>query len=561
VRSVGGPANGSQFGKACIVVPDQNGDGYRDLLVGATGFNQASGAVYCVSGAYLALGTGAQTLWSLTPLAAGSSFGAAIVDVGNVTGNSATDFVVGAPGYRFNPSSGITNGALVLVDGSTHAVAATIYGPNNTALGEQLVSVGDQNGDGKTEFATTVRALNLTSPSAVYVMHGAAFSGTMSVISTAHSVIDPGANEFGDALASGFDLDGDGLRDLAIGSPRMLGGNGQMRVVSADDAFTSIAAYSGTAGEHMGASLDASADYDGDGVVDIVVGAPNALGALGGEAGRVVVLSGGRLASNTPPFEIRSLTHPSAGTGGDPHFGAAVRACDDLNGDGIGDILVGAPDLLGTAGLQTVVKGNLSVFSGATFTRWTGINGGIFDHFGRAIAGTVGDLDGDGFKEFVASGTNGFATGYVACYRLFPVPPGTYCTGKQNSLGCTPLMSFSGSPHASSGTPFVATANNVINQKLGICFYGHAPAAEFFQGGFMCVASPTRRTPVQSSGGSLSGNDCTGTFSFDFNVLIASGIDPALVAGAEVFAQYWSRDTASPSTTSLSNALRFVINP
>jgi hypothetical protein len=72
---------------------------------------------------------------------------------------------------------------------------------------------------------------------------------------------------------------------------------------------------------------------------------------------------------------------------------------------------------------------------------------------------------------------------------------------------------------------------------------------------------PVVRTLVQSSGGATSGNDCSGTFSFDFNARIQSGIDPSLVTGREVFAQYWSRDPASPSTTSLSNALRFVINP
>jgi hypothetical protein len=77
----------------------------------------------------------------------------------------------------------------------------------------------------------------------------------------------------------------------------------------------------------------------------------------------------------------------------------------------------------------------------------------------------------------------------------------------------------------------------------------------------MCVASPTSRTPVQNSGGSTSGADCSGSYSFDFNAHTQSGLDPTLLAGAEVYAQYWSRDPASPSTTSLSNALRFLIHP
>jgi len=42
---------------------------------------------------------------------------------------------------------------------------------------------------------------------------------------------------------------------------------------------------------------------------------------------------------------------------------------------------------------------------------------------------------------------------------------------------------------------------------------------------------------VLNSGGSTSGADCTGTYSFDFNAHIASAVDPSLVAGAEVFAQ------------------------
>jgi hypothetical protein len=39
-----------------------------------------------------------------------------------------------------------------------------------------------------------------------------------------------------------------------------------------------------------------------------------------------------------------------------------------------------------------------------------------------------------------------------------------------------------------------------------------------------------------------------------FNARIASGVDPSLVAGAEIYAQYWSRDPASASHTGLSNS-------
>ena len=137
----------------------------------------------------------------------------------------------------------------------------------------------------------------------------------------------------------------------------------------------------------------------------------------------------------------------------------------------------------------------------------------------------------------------------------------TYCTAKTNSLGCVPSMSSSGLPSASAATPFAVTCANVINQKNGILFYSHQPAAIPFQGGLLCANPPTQRTPVQSSGGSASGSDCSGAFSFDFNAQIQGGIDATLTAGSEVFAQYWSRDPVSASTTSLSNALRFLVQP
>jgi hypothetical protein len=122
-------------------------------------------------------------------------------------------------------------------------------------------------------------------------------------------------------------------------------------------------------------------------------------------------------------------------------------------------------------------------------------------------------------------------------------------------------VSFSGLPSATSGQPFVISASDVLNQKSGLLYYSHAPAAAPFQGGTKCVASPSVRTIAQNSGGPSSGTSCSGAYSLDFNQHIASGADASLVAGADVYAQYWSRDPASPSTTSLSNGARFVIHP
>ncbi|MBL8802367.1 MAG: VCBS repeat-containing protein [Planctomycetes bacterium] len=137
----------------------------------------------------------------------------------------------------------------------------------------------------------------------------------------------------------------------------------------------------------------------------------------------------------------------------------------------------------------------------------------------------------------------------------------TYCSAKLNSQGCTPTVEALGTPSASVLAPFRIRARNVLNNKLGLLFYGFAPDAAPFQGGHLCVQQPLRRTPVQDSEGNLSPDDCSGLYSFDFNHHIRSGIDPLLGPGVAVYAQYWSRDPASPSTTGLTNAVSFVICP
>jgi hypothetical protein len=135
-----------------------------------------------------------------------------------------------------------------------------------------------------------------------------------------------------------------------------------------------------------------------------------------------------------------------------------------------------------------------------------------------------------------------------------------YCTAKTNSLGCAPQIGWSGCPSANSSAPFEITCSQTITNKAGLLFYGYAQAASPFQGGTLCVQPPTLRTPVQNSGGTAP-DTCAGQYSFDMNAWIQSGADSNLVAGATAYAQYWMRDPGSPSTTGLSNALAFTVNP
>ncbi|MCE9593887.1 MAG: matrixin family metalloprotease [Planctomycetes bacterium] len=141
-------------------------------------------------------------------------------------------------------------------------------------------------------------------------------------------------------------------------------------------------------------------------------------------------------------------------------------------------------------------------------------------------------------------------------------PPTVYCTAKVNSQLCVPVIGYVGNP-TFTGSPFDVTGAEFLNKKFGLLFYGTQPFGAAFQGGHLCVKSPTKRTPPQSSGGSTTGDDCTGFYTVDFNALIQAGTNPNLISGAFVYCQWWSRDPLDFTGfgTSLSDALSFQICP
>jgi len=162
------------------------------------------------------------------------------------------------------------------------------------------------------------------------------------------------------------------------------------------------------------------------------------------------------------------------------------------------------------------------------------------------LNGTSTDLDGDGVPD--------------ECGCQGGTPPASYCTAKTNSQGCLPAIAATGVASAGGGQPFPITASQVINNTVGILIYGYQPAAIPFQGGTLCIGGAIKRTPGQASGGSATGTDCTGSFSFDFNAYIQTGTDPLLaVPGQQVNAQYWSRDVAASFGSSLTDALEFAV--
>ena len=206
---------------------------------------------------------------------------------------------------------------------------------------------------------------------------------------------------------------------------------------------------------------------------------------------------------------------------------------------------------LATDAQGRVIVGNGAFASGAVHV----LNADLTPRWSIAVsnvnigAPAIGE---DGTLVIAGVGTN--VRAYRAAY--------SYCTAKINSAGCAPSISASGQPRASGAAPFHVAVASLLNNQLGVLFYSTSAAASVpFQGGILCLQAPVARTLPTSSLGSPTESDCTGSYLSDFNAWIAGGGDPALVAGAHVWAQHWSRDPGVATGTGLSDALAFTIAP
>jgi len=150
-------------------------------------------------------------------------------------------------------------------------------------------------------------------------------------------------------------------------------------------------------------------------------------------------------------------------------------------------------------------------------------------------------------------------TVHAGPFEVTDSPWSTYCTAKVNSEGCLPALSASGSANLS-GSTLTVQADQLLNDKNGLLFWGRAPKPGPFYGGTLCVKAPIVRTTMQSTGGSLPpAADCSGTLTWDFTpaYLGAQGV----AAGETLYCQVWTRDSGVPSGTNLTGGLSFAVCP
>ena len=205
---------------------------------------------------------------------------------------------------------------------------------------------------------------------------------------------------FGSSVASAGDVNGDSYGDVIVGAyGSNEGGNdaGKAYVylgsasglrTSASWTVTGEAAY-----DYFGKYVTSAGDVNGDGYGDMILGAHgNDIG--GNNAGKAYVYLGSASGLHT----FASWT--AIGEVSVDHFGKSVASAGDVNGDGYGDVIVGAHgnDDGGFDGGKAYVY--LGSASGLTFASWTATGEAAYDYFGSAIA-SAGDVNGDGYADIV----------------------------------------------------------------------------------------------------------------------------------------------------------------
>ena len=330
--------------------------------------------------------------------------------------------------------------------------------------GISVSSAGDVNGDGFADMIVGARGGDDRAINAgeAYVVFGGA-GGFGSVDGTGRSVIDltslSSANGFiirgdvaydeaGWSVSSAGDVNGDGFADLIVGVPYGNDGGadaGEAYVVfgkssgfgtvdGAGRSFIDLATLSPTAGfiiqgdragDQAGWSVSSAGDVNGDGFADLIVGAR--LGDDGGyNAGEAYVVFGkasGIGTVNGTGRAVIDLTALSASAGFiiqgdalDDSAGRSVSSAGDVNGDGFGDLIVGAPfgdDGGNNAGEAYVVFGKASGFGSVVdLTTLAPADGFIVqgdesvDITGFSVS-SAGDVNGDGFADLILGATGG----------------------------------------------------------------------------------------------------------------------------------------------------------
>ena len=414
-----GDTGDASFG-AALAVADADGDGLDDAAVVQLADGGTStgglGFVGIYEGATLASGSATSASADAMVLS-GALDGpiGAVAWLPDMDGDGAMELLVGVP----DAARGA--GAVALVTSAEYAMnpafdeAARLVegGADETGVGEVVALLGDLDGDGVDEFG--VGSPDNGDVGGAWVFLGsdfaAATTATTRDAATAWSGAPDSGSEVGAAMVALGDIDGDGYDDYALGDPGRPDGAGTVALIlggtlaptgdPTTDGWMTIEGNSD--GDALGRAL-AAGDIDGDGALDLVIGAPYE----STQAGEVhVVLHDAFAAGGFTVDDVATVSYV-----GDTNFGrggTAVATGGDVDGDGQDDLLVGGP---GESAAGSYAGNVWLVISGETGNRALAnadaalVGTAVDDQAGTAVG--LGDVDGDGLADllFTAPGAD-----------------------------------------------------------------------------------------------------------------------------------------------------------
>jgi FG-GAP repeat protein/VCBS repeat protein len=261
---------------------------------------------------------------------------------------------------------------LVIPSARAQSEAWRAHGVSTIGIGNSVAWLSDLNSDGVADFAAGGASLT-SQPGSGQVLIGSGADG-----STLFDLVgEPGAG-FGIAVARAGDVDGDGLDDFAVGAP--FNGNGAVYIYSGATGAMLRTLSGPSAGSLFGQSIADVGDVDGDGIRDLAIGAPEDTSS-GSRLGLAEIVSGA----------TGNVIKQWTGAAVDGQFGSVVADAGDVDRDGLEDVLVVVQNDSG--------KGKLKLYSSATSLLLRGLDLGSFKS--DWTANGAGDVNGDGIPDVI----------------------------------------------------------------------------------------------------------------------------------------------------------------